>query len=281
MTRWLEAISPQLNVLWRGKWKRGAVEPGRYLYDHELVMVLEGSCVVQVGRREHRLGEGCYLIVPPEEFHATTVDVEGVYRCCVHFDWIFQARTQPHPICCYYPERPEPGRIAPTPPYVPEKLFSGRFAPDGPVPALIETLFHRWQTGDALSRAACRATFLEILLNLIWRDQGRRPPPDRSTQLAYAVKALLDRSGGSPEGLQELLPTLGFSYAHLCRLFRRKFGVTPGEYRTAIRLEKAKTLLRNPRLSVTEVAAAVGFCDPGYFARRFRRQNATPPSGFR
>ncbi len=81
--------------------------------------------------------------------------------------------------------------------------------------------------------------------------------------------------------LQTLLPKLGFSYAHLCRLFQKKFGVTPGDYRNSIRLEHAKTLLRDPHLTVAEVAYQSGFDDPAYFTRLFRRRNGAPPSALR
>ncbi len=281
MISWLSSIAPQIHMIWRGKWKAGTIEPARFLYDHELVVVIAGSCTVQVGQRMHELRSGDYLIVPPNTFHVTTTGAHGVHRYCIHFDWEPTTR-HPRPSYCFYPERPDKRNVIKTPASVPASIFHGTCPPDGIAVPIMETLFHRWQTGEQLAQATCRAVFLELLTRLLWRDDRRRQPANHSTQLAHAVKDLLDRCGDRPTaGIQNLLRSLGFSYPHLCRLFRSTFGVTPVEYRTAVRLERAKALLRDPRLTVSEVAYAAGFDDPGYFARRFRQQNGVTPSAFR
>ena len=88
---------------------------------------------------------------------------------------------------------------------------------------------------------------------------------------------MLDANIRSELGIQELLQTLGFSYAHLCRGFRSAFGLTPVEYRNAARIEQAKTLLRDTNLTIAEIAHQVGFQDAGYFSRQFRKLNNLKP----
>jgi len=67
------------------------------------------------------------------------------------------------------------------------------------------------------------------------------------------------------------LPTLaaigGMSLRNFSRVFRSTTGVSPGEYRTLLRLERASMLLKNPALTVEAVAAESGFGD----ARALRR----------
>jgi two-component system response regulator YesN len=46
-------------------------------------------------------------------------------------------------------------------------------------------------------------------------------------------------------------------------------------------MEQAKRLLANPSMPVADVAAAVGFNDPSYFTRVFRRQEGVSPSEYR
>ena len=82
-------------------------------------------------------------------------------------------------------------------------------------------------------------------------------------------------------GIQEMLGSLGFSYAHLCRIFHAAFGLTPVEYRNTARLEQAKTLLRDSSLTIAEVAYRIGFQDPAYFTRQFRKRNNLGPRQFR
>ncbi len=62
------------------------------------------------------------------------------------------------------------------------------------------------------------------------------------------------------------------------RLFRKVTGLTFQNYLLNYRINIAKTLLRNPDAKVVDIAFAVGFKDPSYFARVFKRLVGTPPS---
>jgi AraC-like DNA-binding protein len=283
---WLEQISPRLNALWRGPWPMGYVEPARYLYDHELICFMQGRVQMRIGRREHGFEAGEFVIVAPDTYHVSVGESRLVQRACVHFDWTCPATARPAAICAYHPQRPGRDEFTPAPAFVPRGLMSGRFDLKGEVPGLLSTLFHRWQSGDAHERALGRGVFLEMLVRLLWPRSGpAKPAPDgRRLQLAYAVKDLLDRreeEPGADESVQHLLASLGFSYPHLCRLFRQTFGVTPVGYLNARKLERAKTLLRDPAHTVSEVAYASGFQDVGYFVRKFKEQNGVSPGKFR
>jgi AraC-like DNA-binding protein len=63
--------------------------------------------------------------------------------------------------------------------------------------------------------------------------------------------------------------------------FRREMACAPAEYVERLRLVEARALLADEDLSVTEIAHRVGFRDPAYFARRFRRATGESPSEFR
>lgn len=71
------------------------------------------------------------------------------------------------------------------------------------------------------------------------------------------------------------------SPSRFCREFKAAFGVTFLEYLGEHRIEQAKRLLGNPSMSVSDVAVAVGFSDPSYFSRVFRKQEGVAPSEYR
>jgi len=71
------------------------------------------------------------------------------------------------------------------------------------------------------------------------------------------------------------------SPSRFCREFKAAFDVTFVEYVSNHRVSEAKRLLANPNMSVTDVAAAVGFDDPSYFTRVFKRQAGVSPSEYR
>lgn len=277
---WVDLLSPQLNNLWRGPWKPRTVEPARYLYDHELVLVTEGACTIELEHSRHELRAGNYLIIPPDTYHVTTSE-RGVYRNCVHFDWVLTRRKKSQPVFRLYPERPEKSAVHPCPFAIPRKLFAGECRKEVPLLPLIETLFYRWQMGTRVSRAMGRATLLEILVLLLNPVEGPLRPFGQGRDHAYAIREILERQCDSPHAIQGLLTSTGFSYPHMTRLFRSTFGITPVEYRNALRLERAKVLLQDPKLAIAEVAYAAGFKDAGYFSRQFRRQNGASPGEFR
>jgi AraC-like DNA-binding protein len=277
---WLERIAPRPNVLWRGLWPARFVEPPRWLFDHELVVVSRGEFRLEVGGDTWDLHAGMFAIVPPLTRHASSVTRGPVHRSCVHFDWT-DGPAPDRPICCYEPDRPVAKLAVRAPSFVPRGGVVGPVPEEGAVRALLETLFFRWQTGEAADRALCRATLLELLLLLLWpRPSGARKVQPAS-RLAYAAKDALDALSSSADGIQTALAGLGCSYAHACRVFQRHFGLTPGEYLTARRLERARLLLDNPRLSVAEVGYQAGFNDPGYFGKKFRARYGKTPGRFR
>lgn len=71
------------------------------------------------------------------------------------------------------------------------------------------------------------------------------------------------------------------SPSRFCRQFKAAFDVTFVEYLANYRMQQAKRLLSNPAMPVADVAAAVGFSDPSYFTRVFRKQEGVSPSEYR
>lgn len=65
---------------------------------------------------------------------------------------------------------------------------------------------------------------------------------------------------------------------HLLRSFRRAFGLTPAQYQTQLRLERAALLLQHKQFRVSEVAFAVGYRNHSAFSRAWKQRYGCPPS---
>jgi AraC family transcriptional regulator len=68
---------------------------------------------------------------------------------------------------------------------------------------------------------------------------------------------------------------------HFARAFKQSFGEPPHRYWTERRIERAKALLANPRISITEIAFDVGFGGPSAFSAAFRRVARITPRQYR
>ena len=85
-----------------------------------------------------------------------------------------------------------------------------------------------------------------------------------------------------PESLsrERLASYAGVSERHLNRCFVQETGLAPGSYLNRYRIQKARCLLVERDLSITEVMGTVGFSDSSYFTRVFRREVGMSPSKY-
>jgi AraC family transcriptional regulator len=101
-----------------------------------------------------------------------------------------------------------------------------------------------------------------------------------SQQLERARAALLDQLSTDPS-LTQLDGTAGLSNYHFARAFKASTGLPPHRYLVQLRIDRARILLETTNLPITEIAAQVGYDDPGYLSRLFRRQFGTTPAKYR
>lgn len=73
----------------------------------------------------------------------------------------------------------------------------------------------------------------------------------------------------------------GISLSYLEHIFHRETGSSITKYMNALRIQKAKTLLTNENALIKEVASSVGFEDPDYFCRVFKRSAGCTPKEYR
>jgi AraC-like DNA-binding protein len=84
-----------------------------------------------------------------------------------------------------------------------------------------------------------------------------------------------------PLSLADMADTAILSKFYFSRVFRTLTGTSPGRFLTAIRLTKAKQLLLETSLSVTEISYMVGYNSLGTFTSRFTRSVGVPPARYR
>lgn len=81
----------------------------------------------------------------------------------------------------------------------------------------------------------------------------------------------------NPVGRSELARIAGVSLRQLERLFRLHLGRSLGEHYLALRLDRARDLLRQTSLSVLETGLACGFSSASHFSRAYRRRFGHSP----
>ena len=79
------------------------------------------------------------------------------------------------------------------------------------------------------------------------------------------------------QNLEQIATLAGFAPHHFLRLFKEVFGTTPHQYLLTMRLDKARSLVRNSTASVNEICADVGFSSLGSFSSLYKKKFLLSP----
>jgi AraC-like DNA-binding protein len=85
----------------------------------------------------------------------------------------------------------------------------------------------------------------------------------------------------SPLTISDLARRANLSTSHFCREFKAAIGTSPIDYVLRRRIAEACELMRDPSLSLAEIADHAGFSDGNYFSRQFRRVMGRSPRDYR
>lgn len=129
-------------------------------------------------------------------------------------------------------------------------------------------------------REAARA-----LLHLVLVDLARLLPGKgwnvQASPLALEALAVIDRRFAEPISLAEVARAVGRSPSHLTAAVREHTGMTVLQWITERRMADARRRLQQTDEEISIIAERVGYADPAYFTRLFRRAHGRSPREFR
>jgi len=105
--------------------------------------------------------------------------------------------------------------------------------------------------------------------------------PDHGDEQILDAQVLLRGQLQHAPTVSDLAAAVGLSTRTLNRRFKAALGVGPVAYLKQLRLEEARTLLRQTNLSIGEVGWQVGFKDSSFFGRQFQRHTGMTPRDYR
>ncbi|NLF31850.1 MAG: AraC family transcriptional regulator, partial [Planctomycetes bacterium] len=227
---------------------------------HEVLHVVRGRMELVTADRRRRLGPGDTALVPDGTWHRDAFDThEGLDILYCAFDW---------PAATRYFEQVSNDTIA---------------ALDGDRRAQWTAMFDQLRSdtrGDGQAdRALLRVRLLAVLLFLLREATGRpsREPSSASRQLMLRAKQYVHAHYAECVALDDIAEALDVSGYHLSHVFSRESDFSLFAYLMQVRMDKAKELLAAGGMNVSQVSRAVGYQDPNYFSKAFRRHVGLSP----
>ena len=120
------------------------------------------------------------------------------------------------------------------------------------------------------------AQHLSMAIDQIAVQEGGAEPP----QITKAKK-FIDEQKTDEISLSDVAKLVNVSTFYFCKMFKKATGLTFTQYLSHVRISKAKTLLLNPNLRVTEIAYDVGYQSITHFNRTFHSLVGQSPTEYR
>ncbi|HAV13403.1 MAG TPA: AraC family transcriptional regulator [Opitutae bacterium] len=137
-------------------------------------------------------------------------------------------------------------------------------------------VFDEGQYGAMLRLLSTFAEHLATISNSIETEAAAEEP-----KLVSNAKRYIKQRYSEKISLDEAAHAVNASTRHFCKVFKEATGITFTDYLARVRVEKAKNMLQNPHLRVSEIAFETGFESISQFNRSFKRVTGKTPTQFR
>ncbi|TDU91123.1 helix-turn-helix protein [Kribbella voronezhensis] len=228
----------------------------RPLPDHLLWCVLDGIGRLELDNRVTELGPGMCAVFKPGD--APTANHDPRRRLLV-FGMHFTPRRPPADVV------PE-ARWA----EVRDRVLLG---------ALARSSDSAYRRGDRLGERQAELC-LEQFLCLIWEAAHGTQASSVDTAIEE-VAQLIRQDPGRDWSVSEMATRASLSRAQFTRRFVAQNGMAPAQYLINARIDRAHQLLTETSMTITQIAAALGYADVPYFSRQYKQRTGRPPSATR
>lgn len=134
---------------------------------------------------------------------------------------------------------------------------------------------------DAISNTSDFESLARDISSILHGVKDNALKNDKTPVLIQNIEEYLQKNYTQTITNSVLSNEFGFVPSYISRLFKSYKGVSPGDYLTNYRINKAKQLMKeNPDLMVKELASLVGINDQYYFSKLFKKETGKSPTEY-
>lgn len=175
----------------------------------------------------------------------------------------------------------------------PNHLLGGQYAPVFPageyseiVSFLMMTIYSLLANDPAGASETCHHLTMSLMSCLLMLIRGRYESSgdtllSQNNIISAQVKNFINAHYDEDFTLQDIAAAIHVTPYHLSHVFKEQTGYSPKQYTLRRRLGEAQTLLITTKMSITDIAAAVGYGNPSHFDSMFSKYIGMSPSCYR
>lgn len=241
----------------------------RSMHEHphlaEAVLVYKGAGIFMIGGRQYTAKEGDFII-----YNSRTV----------HDEFGGNGTNELHTYCLgisnlYLPGQPEcqlvPSGYSPI-------ISTGNAYPS--FLSLCRLIEQEIQTQEGADTANLLARALITKLARLILTQGERESPEEDS-LSARIRRYIDHHYREDLRLADVAQALHANPYYLSHIFKEESGFSPMKYATLRRIGEAQNLLINTDMTITSIAAQIGYNNSNYFQNVFRNAVGISPGEYR
>jgi AraC-like DNA-binding protein len=272
----------------------GALQETFYAYGTNQFIVLTPKTTIDFTVPDFQAHESYEFIMPFTAMRSSTVvRTKLVFehgKFCVISPWQEQGPTEPLSGCRFLAlqvDRMFVRDLARSIYRSDEPVFpSSGFPVDREITGLIQQLCEESVNRQAGYHYIVESISTQIMVKLLRELIGNMPPlvKERNYTDGKTVNRVIEffrESYNKPYSMQIVAQMANLSPYHFIRIFKAHTGKTPYCFLMDIKLEKARTLLMDRRLTITDVSDMCGFTNLNHFGSVFKRKTGMSPSEYR
>ena len=231
--------------------------------EHILIYCVNGKGYIQMNAKEHELSSNSFFVINAAQQHsywASSQDPWSIY-------WLHFSGSRSNAFIDFF------GRIH----YIPQ---TSNARTDDRIRLFNEMLavLELGLTKENIEFANLRLNGL--LASFFYIETFQSAKGIYSSDVVEKIIFYMQKNINKLLTMQEMAEEVNLSTSHLSKIFKNKTGTSPMDYFIGLKMQEAIRLLSNKSMRVNEVAFTLGYTDPFYFSRIFKKQIGSTPMSF-
>ncbi len=259
----------------------------RIIFDYELMFVKSGSARIKIEDKEYIAKPNDLFIFKPNQRHSIELLGDEMFiQPHIHFDLVVEENS-PQVFISFktYEEMNDYEHslireditdrfISPFPNYL-------RLQNTYLIEQLIFEIIQKYESRSTYSQIALQGLFMKLWYSILLEIGGQARKGFCKELEINEIKLYLEQTTDRAVTMDELSRRFHLNKHYISRLFSREFQISPIHYHTTLRIQQAMKLLFLTNMSVTEIAAAIGYGSLQNFSKVFKAVVGESPNSYR